>query len=460
MTNFFRQPKGFYPSVFALMIPIVLQNLITHSVTLCDTFMVGMLGEEYLAATTIAATPMFFFVIFTFGVQSGAGILVAQYWGRGNSGAINRVLGVGLYFLSAVTFAGAIVIALFPSQILGLVTIDKALIELGAPYARVVGFAQALNSISMLYIACQRSMENARLGVVVLSVSSAFNVFLNWVLIFGKFGLPALGLMGAAVATLCSRVIEVAIVVVYAFRSSRLPLKIALLLKPGIIIFRDFVKYSLPVLLNEALWGLGMMLVPVIFGHMDGAQPILAAYTISGNLERVFAVTLFAAGSVTAVIIGRELGAGREDSVESVAKSLISIGFLLGAFSGALLLLSRFTVLEPYVYRLFDLSGEAARSASIMITILAVSMPLRTFIFTIGIGVLRGGGDVKSVMLIDVGALYLIALPYTAITGLVLKAGIAVVYSSIIFDELIKTLLLWFRMRSKKWIKNVTREQV
>ena len=460
MTNLFRQPKGFYKNVFALMIPIVLQNLITHTVTLTDTFMVGMLGEEYLAATSAAATPMFFFIIFTFGVQSGAGILVAQYWGKSNTEAINRVLGVGLYFLTIITFAGAIVIALFPSHILGLITIDETLVAIGAPYARVVGFSQALNSISMIYVACQRSMENARLGVVVLSISSVFNIFGNWVLIFGKLGLPAMGIMGAAVATLCSRVLEVIIVVIYAFKSSRLPLKIAFLLKPGMVIFKDFVKYSLPVLFNEALWGFGMMLFPVIFGHMTGAQSILAAYTIAGNLERVFAVAVFASAAATAVIIGREIGAGRKDTVESVAKSLVSLGFIIGLFSSALLMTAIFTVLEPFAYKLFNLSKEASNNATIMLTILSCLIPIRTIGFTMGVGVLRGGGDVKALMYIDVCTLYVISLPFAAITGLILKADISIVYSSIILEEVIKTFLLVLRVKSRKWIKDVTREQI
>ena len=460
MTNTLRQPRGFYKNVFALMIPIVLQNIISQTVALADTFMVGMLGEQSLAAVTLAGTPMFVFMIFTFGVQSGAGILVSQYWGKGNTAAINRVLGVGLYFSIVVSFSAAIVLLLFPHQILNLVTSEKDLISLGAPYARITGFATAFNSISMIYISCQRSMENPRLGVIVLSVSALFNVFGNWALIFGKLGMPALGIAGAAIATLCARVIEVIIISIYAMRNKRLPLKIMLLLRPGLIIFRDFVKYSLPVLLNEALWGFGAMLYPVILGHMDGAGTILAAYNIAGNLERLFAVATFASGAATAVIIGRELGAGRQERIISVAKSLVTLGFIMGACSCALLLLVRFTLLEPLVYPLFDLSREAASNATVMLTILACVMPIRTLGFTMGIGILRGGGDVKALMYIDVGSLYFAAIPMAAIAGLVLKTGIAIVYSSIVLEDAIKVVFLLFRVRSKKWINDVTREQL
>ena len=458
MISVLRQPKGFYRSLFALMIPMVLQNLISQTISFADTFMIGLLGEQSLAAATMASTPLFIFMIFTFGVQSGAGILVAQYWGKGNTDAINRVLGVALYFAVSITMAGAVVIALIPHRILSLVTNDSALVVLGAPYARIVGFAMSLNAASMVYVACQRSMENAKLGVIVLSFSSVFNILGNWVFIFGNLGAPALGIQGAAISTLCARAVEVVIVSIYAIKNSRLPLKIKLLLLPGVTIFRDYIKYSLPVLLNEALWGFGAMLYPVILGHMAGAQSILAAYNIAGNLERLFAVSIFASGGATAVIIGRELGAGRRNQVERVANSLIMLGLILGLSSCGLLLIARFTILEPFVFPLFDLSSEAVANAKTILLILACVMPLRTFGFTMGVGVLRGGGDVKAMMIIDVITLYVISLPVAAIAGLVLKTGIAGVYSAVLVEDIVKSVLLYRRIKKKKWIHDVTRE--
>jgi putative MATE family efflux protein len=458
MINALRQPAGFYRNAFALMAPIVLQNIITHMVGLTDAFMVGMLGEQFLAAMPVALVPLFIVLIFTFGVQSGTGILVSQYWGKGTLIAINRVLGVGIYVTAFVTFMAALVMSFFPHQILSLVTNDGALVVIAVPYARITAFSMALNSISMIYFACQRSMENPRLGVIVLSISAAFSIFGNWVLIFGNLGFPALGIEGAAISTLCARVLEVTIVSVHAFRNSRFRVKLRLLLRPGMVIFRDFVKYSLPVLLNEALWGFGAMLFPVIIGHMGGAQTLLAAYNISSNLERLFAVSMFACGGATAVIVGREIGAGRQARAESAAKSLTMVGFILGLFSGALLMLVRFTILEPFVFPLYDLSSEASSAATIMLTIYALTLPIRAMNFTMGLGALRGGGDVRAFMIIDVSTLYLIALPIASISGLVLRLGIAVVYSSILVEDIAKAALLFFRLRSKKWIHNVTRD--
>jgi len=295
-------------------------------------------------------------------------------------------------------------------------------------------------------------MENPRLGAIVLSISAAFSIFWNWVLIFGNLGFPALGIQGAAISTLCARALEVIIISIHAFRNSRFRVKLGLLLKPGIIILKDFAKYSTPVLVNEALWGFGIVLFPVIFGHMTGAQSILAAYNLASNLDRLFIVTLFASAGSSAIIIGREIGAGRKDRAVSAAKSLTVMGLLFGLSSCALLMLAQFTILGPLVFPLYDLSDEAAHSAMIMLTIVAISIPFRAMTFTVGIGILRGGGDGKTFMIIDVGALYLISLPIAAVTGLIMGLGIEIVYSSILVENAVKTVLLLYRLKSGKWI--------
>ena len=456
--SFLARHRGIYSKTVALMIPMILQNIISQCVTLSDTFMVGMLGEQYLSAITIATTPLFVFTIFIFGVQSGAGILVAQYWGNGDKDSINRVIGIGVYFSAITTFTGALVLSLFSHQILGLVISEKALVGLSAPYARISGFATALNSISLTYIACQRSMENTRFGFMVLSASAVISVIGKYIFIFGNLGMPALGIMGAALSTLFARFVEVVIISIHAFRNSRLPVKLKLLLKPGMAMLKSFVRYSLPVIYNEALWGFGMMLFPVILGHMAGAEQILAAYNIAGNLERLATVAVMACANATAVIIGREIGAGRRDQVDGVAKSLIALGAAIGICSGGLLLLARVMIFEPYVYPLFDLSKEAAMNTTTILTILVFIIPLRTMSWTMGIGVLRGGGDVKAYMYIDVGLLYLAALPMAYISGIILGLGIAIVYSSILVEYALKLPLIYLRIRSKKWIHNLTQE--
>ena len=458
MKSMFSQPKGFYKSVIALMVPMILQNIIAQTVTLADTFMVGVLGEQYLAAVAIAVTPLFFLLIFTFGVQSGVSVLAAQYWGKGNPSVINRVLGVGIYIAVFVSLLGALSLYFFTAQILGFFTNEPILVELGVPYMRIAGFAQVFNAISMVYIAMQRSMENPRIGVIVLSISSVVSIFLNWVLIFGNLGMPALGIQGAAISTVSARFLEVVIVSIHAFTNSRLKVKLKSVFWPGMVIAKDFFKYSLPMIVNEMLWGFGFMLVLVILGHMAGAQTILAAFTIAGNIERFFSVAIFAAGSATAVIIGTEIGAGRKESVIEVAKILTALSLMFGILTSLLIFIARLTVLEQFAYPLFNLSDEAISAASTMIWILIFAQPVRAMIFSIGIGVLRGGGDGKAFMYIDVGSLYFVRLPIMALSGLVFGFGIGVVYSAFLIDNIVNFALCAYRMKSGKWINDVTRD--
>lgn len=460
MLSAIKQPKGFYKATLLLMLPIVLQNMITQTVALADTFMVGMLGEKFLAAITLANTPFFVVMLITFGVQGGVSVMVSQYWGKGDTKTINRIMGMGLYVSAAFCLITSVVMALFSEQVLSLLTDNLELIPLGSGYARIVGFSYVFSSISGIYIVTQRSMENTKLGVIVLSISAAANVLLNWVLIFGKLGMPVMGVEGAAIATLLARVAEVVIIVLYALRNKRLPLEPRLIRRPGRTIIRDFFKYASPVVLNEALWSLGVSAFPVIMGHMEGSTQILAAFTIAGNLERIFTTAVFAVGAAASVIIGREIGAGRREGVYKVGVSLAFLGFVMGLIAAALFFLLRIFLLAPVIYPLFKLSAQASGIATTMITILCLVVPLRILAFTLLIGILRGGGDAKAVMLLDLGGLYLISIPAAAITGLVFKSSITVVYLCICAEEIFKVTAGILRFRSKKWINDVTREKI
>ena len=270
-----REEKAFIREAVLLMLPMILQNFVTFSMSMADTFMVGVLGETALAAVTMANSPFYVMQLMIFGVQSGMSVLVAQYHGRGDQEAINRVMGIALFVSTTITGLLAITAFCIPEQIMRVLTNNADLVAPGAAYTRYVGFSYFFSAISGVYIAAQRSTENPRLGAVLLTVSGALNIFLNWVLIYGKLGAPGLGCAGAAVATLISRAFEVAVLCVYAGVSRRLPLMPRALLHPGRVIAKDFAKYALPVVCNECLWSLAFSLYTVIMGHMADNTPIL-----------------------------------------------------------------------------------------------------------------------------------------------------------------------------------------
>ena len=419
-----REEKAFIREAVLLMLPMILQNFVTFSMSMADTFMVGVLGETALAAVTMANSPFYVMQLMIFGVQSGMSVLVAQYHGRGDQEAINRVMGIALFVSTTITGLLAVTAFCIPEQIMRVLTNNADLV---AP------------------------------GAVLLTVSGALNIFLNWVLIYGKLGAPMLGCAGAAVATLISRAFEVAVLCVYANVSRRLPLMPRALLHPGRVIAKDFAKYALPVVCNECLWSLAFSLYTVIMGHMADNTPILSAYTIAGNLQRMMTPASFAAGGAAAVLIGREIGRGNRDQVQRKAWVLNALALAVGLVCMGMIALVRNVLLRPYILPLMHMESAACDIAMYMMGILMLVQPVSSVSLTNIVGVLRGGGDVRYAMLCDVGPLYAVCLPLAALAALVWKLDIRYVYPLMSIDVIVQIFLCLPRLRSGKWIHDVTR---
>ena len=457
MFSYMRRGPGFYRQVLVLAAPIVLQNLITSTLAMADTFMVGMLGELPMAAVTLANIPLFVVQLFIFGVQSGSTVLESQYWGKQDLESINRVLGVAMWLVFLVSSVFAVVLLVRPVEFLSLFGNQREVIELAARYGRIAGLSYVFDALVMVYVAAYRSMERPQMGMYILAVSMVVNTFLNWVLIFGKLGAPALGVEGAALATLTARVLELVIMVVHMVRSRFFRVRLGLLLRPGMEMARRFLRYGGMVVCNETMWGLGTSMFPTIMGHMAGSTEILAAYTITGNVEKICMVVAFGIGATASIIIGREIGAGRQDRLYGTGLALDTLAVLGGAILGALLLLFVTFIAPVWVFPLFKLSPGAEATATMMITTMALYMPLKDFNSVNIVGVLRGGGDVKASTMIDIGPLWLCAIPFAAFCGLVLKTPVFWVYMAFPLEQVVKCFIGVWRLRSGKWVRDLTR---
>ncbi len=459
MLRFLRREPGFYRHTWMLALPIILQNLITTSLGFVDTFMVGLLGQAELSAVTAANTPIFLVQIIIFGLLSGLAVLVSQYWGKHDTEAINRCMGISLY--TGVSLAALIALALFlaPRQVMALVTDNALLIQLGAPYLRIVGFSYVFNTASSVYVGVQRSTENPSMGLTVFTVSMVLNTFLNYVLIFGKFGAPALGITGAALATLTARAVEFAITFGYALRDRRIPLLPAALLHPGTAFVGDFLKYSTPVLVNDSLWGLGTTLITAVIGHMAISEEMLAAYAIMGNIEKFSTVACYGISGASAVIVGKRIGEGASrEKVYEVSWCMLLLTVMIGLVVSLSLAVLLPTVFIPWLYPMFHLEGLSLEIAATMCVVFIIMMPTKAFDITNISGVLRAGGDVRVSAVIDVGSVWLVALPITVLSALVFEAPVALVCLGIQAEGLSKVPLGIWRLRSRKWINDVTRE--
>lgn len=460
MLAYMKQDRGFYKGLFSLALPIILQNLITESLALADTFMVGLLGEAPLAGVTLANIPIFIQQLMIFGFQSGSSVLISQFYGRGDRDSIHAVLGLGAYVAGAVTALFGCVMFFFPVQFMGLFGSDAAVVALAARYGKVVAFSIFFGGLSEVYIAAHRAMGNPKLGLYILVASMATNVVLNYGLIFGRLGLPEMGIEGAALATLISRVLQLVLAVGHGVVSRwlwPLPQK---LLRPGMAMLRRFLRFATPVVLNETLWGLGTAIYPTIMGHMDGSQPILAAYAVAGNVEKLCTVVIFAVANASAVIIGQSVVRQSRQRIMELGRVLNAVAVLAGAAGGALALVGLYGFIAPLVFPIFHLSERAREVALMMLTVTFVMFPLRSYNTTNIVGVLRGGGDVTMAACIDLTALWTFAIPLSALVGLALRWDVFWIYMVMALEQTVKVFWGAWRFRSGKWIRDVTRQEM
>ena len=419
MLQCLKREPGFYRYLWGLTGPIALQNLITFTLGLMDTLMVSWLGNTQMAAVTTANVPVFLLISIVFGVQSGLSILVSQYWGKRDMEHIGRAIGVAAMLGTGLTVVLAAVLYLWPVEIMDLLSNNHELSVLGAPYLKLIGISYVFNMLSSLYVSARRSAEDAGFGMKLFAMSTVLNTGLNYLLIFGKCGLPALGIQGAAVATLLARITEFAVCSFCAVRSRLLPIQWRAFFRPGWEMLQRFVKYSSPVILNETAWGLGNSMLTVILGYTDNSVEMLAANAVMGNLNRLFLVVCFGLGAATAVIIGKSIGEGRShQEVMDLSRTLL-------------------------VFTALAVTGF-------------LSIPLHAYSISAVTGVLRAGGDVFWSTLLDVGPQWCMALPLTALLALVLKADYWWIAAAIQSESLLKVPLCALRIRTGQWIHDVT----
>ena len=452
-----KRDKAFYNYLARLTAPIALQNLITFSLGLIDTLMVSQLGNNEMAAVKTANVPVFLLISIVFGVQSGVGILISQYWGKRDLQNISRAIGVAAGLGVGLALVIALALFLWPVEIMDLMSNEHHLSVLGAPYLRVIGFSYVFNMLSSIYVSAQRSVENSAFGMKLFGMSTVLNTGLNYLLIFGKCGLPALGVEGAAIATLLSRVAEFVVCLICALRSKVIPLDMKALARPGSEMLRRFVKYASPVMGNELMWGLGNSLLTVILGHTTVSVAYLAADAVAGNLNRLFLVVCFGLGAATAVMVGKAIGEGADrEELMALAKTLSWVTILVGAGLAVVALVLVPLLFQPVIFPLFKLEGLSAHLATTLIVTGFACIPLHAYSISAVTGILRAGGDVFWSTALDLGPQWLVALPLTALLGLVLDADPWFISLAIQTECFVKCPICLLRIRSKKWIHDVT----
>ncbi|MDM0917106.1 MATE family efflux transporter [Clostridium perfringens] len=443
--------KRFYRLLFSIALPIAVQNLITFMVSMVDTLMVGALGEIQLSAVSIANNLFFVLTILMFGLAGGSNIMISQYWGKGNVKTIHKILAI-MYRVCLLITGIFIFIALFlPKYFMGIFTTDKAVIDFGASYLRIVCIGYLFYSITNCTIMMLRSVKTVSISIIVYTASLVVNSILNWILIFGNLGAPELGIRGAAIATVCARITEFSIVLVFMFIYERkICLKIEHLLKLDKEILKDYVGLCTPVLCNELLWAIGASMISVIVGRMG--TEVVAANSINGVAHQFVTVFIFGMSNATAVIIGNTIGGGKKEKAKEYAYSIGIFSVVMGCISGLMILL-----IKPFVVNFYNVSYSTKLIAMEIMTVTSGIIVFQSLASNFMMGVLRGGGDAKFVLINDLIFMWLVAIPGGFFVAFVLELPVALVFLVIKCDEILKSLTSVYRVISGKWVNDVTK---
>ena len=444
--------KRFYRLLFSIALPIAVQNLITFMVSMVDTLMVGALGEVQLSAVSIANNLFFVLTILMFGLAGGSNIMISQYWGKGNVKTIHKILAI-MYRVCLVITGIFIVIALFfPKNFMGIFTTDKAVIDFGASYLRIVSIGYIFYSITNCTIMMLRSVKTVSISIIVYTASLVVNAILNWILIFGNLGAPSLGIKGAAIATVCARITEFSIVLLFMFIYERkIVLRFEHLVKIDKGILKDYVSLCTPVLCNEFLWAIGASMISVIVGRMG--TEVVAANSINAVAHQFVTVFIFGMSNATAVIIGNTIGEGKKEKAKEYAKSIGIFSVIMGCISGLMIL-----IIKPYIVEFYNVSYGTKLIAMNIMTVTAFIIIFQSLASNFMMGVLRGGGDAKFVLVNDLIFMWLVAIPGGFFVAFVLELPVALVFLVIKCDEILKSLTSVYRVLSGKWVNDVTKD--
>ncbi len=443
--------RVFYKSVLALVLPMAVQNLINVGISSLDVIMLGKVGETVLSASSLANQIQFIMTMIFFGVTSGACVLTAQYWGKGDRRTIEKVIGIALRISLTTGLLFTLAVLLFPAPLMSLFTNEPEVIAEGVKYLQIVGCSYLFMSVTMVYLNIMRSVEKVIISTVVYSVSLVTNGVLNAIFIFGLLGLPAMGISGAALATSIARFVELVIVLIYAYRPGQpVRLRFSDIFTRDPQLFRDFLRYSIPVTLNEMMWGGGVSMITAIIGHMG--QSAVAANSVAQVTRQLATVVAFGIANATAIMIGKAIGEGNEDKAEDFGRRFVWLTVIAGIVGGVVVL-----CVSPIASAALTLTDQAREYLTFMMFVMSYFVVGQAFNTTMVVGVFRAGGDTRFGLIEDTVAMWGISIFIGFLGAFVFGWSVQAVYVVLLSDEIIKIPVNWWRYKTKIWLRNVTR---
>ena len=451
--SFFRD-KHFFRAMLALAVPVAFQQLITAGLNMIDVWMVGRLGEASVAAVGLANQVFFLLILFLFGTTSGMAIFTAQYWGKGDTENIRKVLGLCLMLAVSVAALFTLAALLIPERLMGFYTEDPQVIELGSQYLRIVGISYVFMAVSVSYISVLRSITQVTLTMVVSVVALALKTAIGYTLIFGHFGFPALGVRGAATGTAIGWAFECLLLLALVYQR-RTPLAANPLtffrFEPGFV--SKVLRTSLPAAFNEVLWSFGITTYNAVYARIGTTA--IAAININATIEELVFVLFIGLGNACSVMVGNKIGEGDKDTAFEYSRRITILAVSLAVLGGIGVLFAR-----DFIARLYDLSPQALHNLKMIMLVYACSAWLRVFNFMLFIGALRAGGDTRYAMFTELFSIWIIGVPTALIGGFVLDLPVYSVYALVLLEEAAKAVIILRRYLSRRWINDLVNTEV
>ena len=445
--------REFYHKVLLIMLPVAAQQAINMGVNMMDTIMLGNFGEVQLSASSLANSFYMLYGILCMGIIGGCSVMVSQYWGAGDLEKAREVFSLAFRLAAVLGLVFAIVTWMFPGLIMGLFTSDPEVIDAGIRYLKLTAFIYMIHGTSQVVAFLMRSVRQAQLGLYVSVISFFVNIFANWVFIFGKLGAPRMEIAGAALGTLIARCTEFLVTFIYVLRiDQKLRLRLSdFWHNPAKALYKKYFQVGAPALVSDGLLGLGSTAISMVLGRMG--SDVVAANSICMVVDRLFTVVVQGVSNASGIVTGNTIGEGQLDKAQEQGETFYFMSIMCGILSALLV-----SVGGPLTIRLYNLQPETIMVTRNMMYAYAVVMFFSAIQGIMTKGVLRGGGDTRFLLKADVLFMWLVSIPLGIFAGLILHAPGWVTVLCLRIDFAIKSFWCVSRLKSGKWIKNITVE--
>lgn len=451
MKNGNRENNDMYKSLLHIVGPISFQYLMTSLVSASDAFMLGFLDQESLSAAALATQIAFVYSLFYGAFVFGLNVLAAQYWGKKDIVAVEKVLAMTMRYTILIGLMFSVITFFMPANVMRIFTSDSMLIKSGSIYLRVVSFSYVLTGFTQVYFGIMKVCDRAALSSLIGSLAVIVNIFLNSVFIFGLLGIPKMGIAGAALATVCARLFETACVIMATLQKKCPKTKLAFILHvEDKVLHRDYWKYTVPLLINQLGWGGGVTMYSVIMGHLG--SDATSANSIASIVRTIIASLCWGISSGVSIILGGVLGRNELEKAKKLGGRFVRLSVWIGIGSGLVIL-----GFMPIVMRVISLSPLAMKYLKGMLFMSAYYIIGNSLNSTIISGVFPAGGDTKFGMVCDVVTLWFVVVPFGLLAAFVWNAPVLVVAFVLTLDEFVKIPAVYAHYMKYKWVKNITR---